>query len=204
MFVSDRHRFVWVSVAKAMTTTMRVWLPEHFDGELVGGFHNRNVPGRAATYYTWAIVRNPYSRALSAWWHTTQDPTGERKYLKGGRYPVFDEPPSFEEFVEWMIAERGKFPITTPQADWLRQVRLDQVWQMEYLLRLRASVWVLWVLLPRLAVVGLPKRVPSADWPHELASGGEYPDWREYVTGHRAELVRRWAGEDFDRYGYAT
>lgn len=81
MIVSDKHKFVYVSIPKTGTLSIRTWLRQNYDGrqivnrliqELLGrrpgvGYHSYFVPPECADYTIFTTVRNPYARCYSAY-----------------------------------------------------------------------------------------------------------------------------------------
>ena len=74
MIISDTHRYVYIGIPRTGSKSMNHWLIEHFNGRWHGGHHDYAVPEEAADYLVFAIVRNPYDRALSS--HFCQYHTG--------------------------------------------------------------------------------------------------------------------------------
>ena len=73
------------------------------------------------------------------------------------------------------------------QSEWLRPVRLDRIVKLE---TLQADLEALpfWKL-------GTPVLCINA-------SHGEYADWWTYIDDETGPLIREWAAEDFERFGY--
>jgi hypothetical protein len=74
VIVDEKQKWAHVSIPKCACTSIRVALESHFDMEPVA--HGRKWP-RVETlewlsncgpdWYTWAIIRDPYSRLISVW-----------------------------------------------------------------------------------------------------------------------------------------
>jgi hypothetical protein len=205
MVVNDTHRFVFVSTPKAGTHSMFAFLSERY-GTPRGPrpFHGRIVPPEAAGYFTFAVVRNPFSRAVSCWWHLLfrEGGIGYRSLWR----PVVGGV-GFREFMEWLVANQHNPPhyrgdvVLFPQHVWLdgvrcsgRRVEMDAVLHLERIEREFAA----------LPFADGPVRIPRRLSNNASAEISDYGDWREIMTDETADLVRTWAGEDFARYGYDT
>lgn len=160
-------------------------LPEHFGGERVPpGFHRNTVPPEYADWFTWTIVRNPYARAVSIWWSTTVNPNNKRYCYK--ELGTTD----FATFLRYLLGRPAALAgrsLDLNQSAWLRPVRLDRIVKLES--------------LPGGLEV-LPFWRSGITLPWLNASDGR-GDWRQYIDDTTGPLIREWAGDDFDRYGYS-
>lgn len=183
MMLLPDHRAVFVSVPKCATRTMyTAVLGPHYNGRRYGGHHETMVPGHARDWFAWAIVRNPYDRAVSLWWSTTQ--RGDDRY--GFRRRV-DDPDNLESFMRYIVEQRPKVASLGPnQSEHLRGVRLDRVLRLETLDE---------------GFRGLPFYRGSPD-PLPVVNDTQRGQCREYVTPAVAALVGEWALEDFAQFGY--
>lgn len=183
MVVLPDRELVYVSVPKAGTHTMFDLLVKRFGGLLMSGpFHGKVPPGEFRAFLRFSVVRNPYTRAVSAWFHLTQrEPyCGLWRQRVGGG--------DFERFTEYLAA--GEFPpvrgnvVCFSQAEWLRDAGVRVVLHLERLAEELYCVGLGGVMVPHLFV----------------AEGAYEPTW----TAAAREAVQQWAREDFERYGYPT
>lgn len=184
MIVSEKGRFVFVSMPKAGTRSMYAALSKRYGGRRLKGHHHRNdVPLKFRGWFTFSICRNPYDRAVSLWWSTCKRPGDRYGFLKasGGH--------TFEPFIRWLVDNWQKThqPMAQPQHTWLKPVRLDRVLRFE---RLPDEVQALpfWQ-----SGVALP-------WKNQTVR--DRPPASTFITPDTANLVQQWAGEDFERFGY--
>ena len=67
MIVSHSYRFVYFPPMKTATSTLWDVLRKHFNAKVFWGRHVCLLPKSYEHYFTFASVRNPYSRAISAY-----------------------------------------------------------------------------------------------------------------------------------------
>ena len=184
MVVCEPGRWLFVSVPKCGTNTLYQVLLDRFDAARVKpGFHRNQVPPAFADYYTWAVVRNPYARAVSLWWRTRHDPTARRILSEG--------PAELPAFIRWLMTgpeAAAKRSLDLSMSAWLQPVRLDRFCRLENL-SAELSGLPFWdgrsVDLPRLNV------------------GADRTGWRDYMTLDAVAAIQEWAGDDFERFGYS-
>lgn len=201
MIVCDDPRFVFVSTPKAGTHTMYAALRRLYgcarpprNGRR---YHDRDVPPRCLQHCLFTVVRNPFTRALAAWYHLVH------------RWPYRDHwrpalpSASFPDFAARLPlwADRSVWPrlrgdvVLTPQAVWLR--RFGTRIRALHLERLDAEF----------AALPFVEGRPRLGW---QSSDGEdikahpYGNPRDWLTPETWEPIRIWAAEDFNRYGYRT
>ena len=189
MIISERKNFLFVSNPKAATHTMYEYLAEHWGGvqHTYGPTKFHPVPGegRYAGHYKWTIVRNPYSRAVAAWWRAV----ATMPYCETYRPMV--KSASFPAFCKW-LAERGWVDhwssVFPPQAERMAGIAFDSVLRLE-------NLDDDFKALP--FVNGEVPPIPSLHV-------GDYGDWRDWYDpdGVAAKAVREWAAVDFHTYGY--
>lgn len=185
MLISTSHKFVYVPIVKNASTTMRRTLLPYFDvgqiqwkGEgcvkLKGWNLNAPYHGGHPDHFKFAIIRNPYSRAVSYWRH---------KLGRGLDEPTF---PKLVRTLHLMKnSETGKFHrMAKRQADWVLhdgEITVDKLYDfddMDYVLDDVGS---------RIGVT-LPK-ICERD-------SGEYR-WEDYYTEELREIVRSHFQDDF-------
>lgn len=69
MIISHTHRYVYIGIPRTGSKSMNRWLMDHFDGTWVDFHHSWRVPTEAQDYLIFTIVRNPYQKAKSGWFH---------------------------------------------------------------------------------------------------------------------------------------
>lgn len=184
MVILPEHKAVFVSTPKCATNTMyRVLTGPPFNGIRQGPhFHNRDVPTECRDWFTFSIVRDPYSRAVSIWWRTIHDTTARRIFRDSA-------PHDLAGFVRWLTArplEAKSRRLCDSQSEWLRPVRLDRTLALEGLF---------------LGLLTLPFWRAGVDVPHSNQCKGR-PDWVQYMTDDAVAAINEWANEDFYTFGY--
>lgn len=175
--------FVFVSTPKCATNSMYQLLPLVFpEGQFDGSW-----PPKKHKLFTWAIVRNPYDRAVAVWWSTTVDPT---RTLKQKYCYVALGTTDFTKFLRFMLTRPHMLQnrhLSKTQAEWLRGISLSRTVHLETLERDLAAI---------------PYWKPGIELPHLNKSVGR-KHWTEYMNQERAALVQEWAGDDFERFDYS-
>lgn len=149
----------------------RAFLPQ-FGGEMVEPFHARTAPPEHAHKFTFAIVRNPYDRMLSCWYHIRRH-SQERRFRQMG----------LMDFVRNCQA----WPGWVNQAEFLERARLDDVLRFE---TLDADIH------------RLPFVPPDARLPEQRINSEDRPPWREDASGEFIAAVNKLCAPVFERFGY--
>jgi len=168
--------FVFIHVPRTAGTTMaRKFLPQ-FGGELVGKDHERIVPGEHQRKFTFTVVRNPYDRMLSCWYHLRRN-----DQTRGIRDIGF---PGFMELVMDHWDEGGY-----SQSAFLAEARID------FLARYEAIAE---------QVLLLPFNTTGILWPSERMNSERRPRWESDIGDHPrwARIIEAHSGPDFLRFGY--
>jgi len=184
--ISHKNRFVFVSMPKAGTNTLYDILREHYEVRHVGRYHNRKIPPECRKWFTWSIVRNPFQRAISLWWRTVGAPRDQKRYFRFPSYPV-----GLVDFMYSLVAgeRRDGGHLRLNQTDRLRGLRVDRVIHLE-------TLGEEFKTLP--FYTGQPEK-----WPHLNISTG-LPDEDSILTPEALSLIKKWAGPDFNNFGYST
>ena len=69
MIISHKHKFVYVAIPRTGSKSMILWLKNRFKASAYGFHHTWKVPPRCRDYLIFTIVRNPYERSMSSWYH---------------------------------------------------------------------------------------------------------------------------------------
>jgi hypothetical protein len=228
-----RRRFIYCPIAKVACTSLKLWMlsvagdtpPRPFNEQVeVQRYSLRNLGHRAALqvlkdpdYFSFAFVRNPWSRVVSAYLNKfqsvniTSQPVLARLRRGRGRGKVQADA-TFREFIEFL--SRGnpeKFDEHwRPQHLFLKDVHLDFLGRFEHLLR--DFAWVQQRLaidtpLPHNNVTCYAERPEPSDsvaecTAAELGQRGAFPDYRRFYTPRLRDLVGRIYAEDIERFGY--
>jgi hypothetical protein len=210
MVINHQRRWIYLGPPKTGSTTLTYLLTDGddfrrsaaprdlrvFGGMKHAGQHCMDIPRECASYFTFVSIRNPYSRAVSLWWHWNC----ESRRLDRPRL-------TFDQFLVRLLDSQAD-PASNALAGgdfyhftlsrWLRWVpRLDRIIRQEQLegdlneLNLAAPI-----TLPQI------NRSPA----HRLGDGSleKRGNWRDYLTSETASHVVAWAKDDFERFGYAT
>lgn len=184
MYVSHRHRAVFVAVSKTGSRSVGRALRSRFGFRGMGRHHGIRLRflKRHSDYTVIAGIRNPYTRAVSLWddtrrriWGPPERATMHHRF-RGQPFAVFagflGTDPDVRKFY--------------PQARFLTGVRVDCFLRFEHLHEDFAA---------------LPF-VDRAELPH-LTRGRYGDDWRKHYTAEDVwEAVECWADEDFRKFGY--
>lgn len=164
--------FVFLCVPRTGSNMMaRAFLPQ-FGGKIVEPYHARIVVPEHAHKFRFAIVRNPYDRMLSCWYHirrNSQDP----RFRQMGLMDFVNECHIWSGWVN--------------QAEFLELAHLDVVLKFEQLSE----------EIHRLPFVPTSARLPS-----ERINSEERPPWLEDLTPEFIGAVNELCAPVFPRFGY--
>jgi hypothetical protein len=231
--VSSPRKFVYCPIAKVACTSLKLWMleiaqempPRPFNEQIEAQrYALRKLGLRAANrilndpeFFSFAFVRNPWSRVVSAYLNKFQsvNVTSARVIAKlrpdRKRADLTADVP-FREFIEFLA--RGnprKFDEHwRPQHLFLRDMRLDFLGRFEHLSR--DFGWV----RERLEIdTPLPHHNPTPyggqaegqDCVADLTAAklkrhGPFPDYRRFYTPRLRDLVGQIYAEDIKRFGY--
>ena len=190
MIVSFQHRFIYLAVPKTASTALYTAL-EPFGARIVPyrpaphpgyerdftGFHESAVPPELQGYFTFATVRNPFARAVSAYVYAKTYPTHR---LYGLAIAL-----TFDEFL--LVTMRKRL---ATQCEFIADTRLDAIIRCEDDIGSQLS-----------AMPFSGGQLIAVD---RLNASRYHRPWKEYYTPESVAMVREWAAEDFVRFGYAT
>lgn len=199
MSVYHKWRTVFVQITKnassAIHEALRNPSDNNHDHSLYIDILSQNDPELVESYYSFAVVRNPYDRFVSAW-----------EYLRNyeeNRWTL-----TFEETIK-TFHKRGRFFYTSEDLVWWPQARfisikkivlVDKVIKYENL----ASEW------PGV-VEDIMKRVPDGfsrpkDYLDQVdpdgVTGRNKRPWHEYYTPELKAMVYELYRRDFEMFGY--
>lgn len=196
MSVYHKWRTVFVQITKNASSAIHEALQnpsdQSHDHALYIDILSQNDPELVESYYSFAVVRNPYDRFVSAW-----------EYLKN--YEEVRWPLTFEETVR-QFHKRGRFFYTSEDRVWWPQARfiaikkillVDKVIKYENL----NAEW------PQI-VEEIVKRVPEGySRPKDLldqvnVTGREKKRWEDYYTPELRAMVYDLYRRDFEMFGY--
>ena len=210
MIISHRNNFVFVSTPKVGTHSFYDLLIGEYEGQLYDYnqrltpfdknviLHPTRIPEFARNYYKFTVVRNPYERAVSAWWDIMKPHKGDKyEKLIGGRsfqhytdavksYPTIlgrfkEQNGSNNPFVkrERLMAQ------FTSQSKWHEENEYDDILYIE-----------------NIKLDQLPFAKPEITLPKVYALSGERKPWQDYYTEKDYTNIQQAWKEDFENYGY--
>ena len=196
MIVSKKHKYVYVSVMKSGTHSMYHILqknyeglhyPRSFNASQKGPYHSNVVPNDFLEFYRFTVVRNPYSRAISAW----NVCVNVEPYAAAYSGTLTDK--SFLSFAKWLntFQEPGRAGyVVQPIHEWLQPSgKFDKILHIE-------NINEEFKDLPFYDSTDTELVVP------DLLSRTDKSDWKSHYTEEIAELIYKWAKKDFELYGY--
>jgi len=195
MIVSRGWQAIYISCPKTGTNTLYKALAE-LGWQRHGQFHERNLPGGTRDFHKIGSVRNPYSRAVSAWWSNIKRPVEQGRQMGNATWVLRSEIRSTEfiDFCRWLLNQNPRRVLQSyrpalygSQAAWYQGIPIDTWLHTETLdTDLRA----------------LPFIPAGVKLGRENATSNVYGDWHDYMTPETVELINRWAEPDFDQFGY--
>jgi hypothetical protein len=196
MIISKKHKYVYISVMKSGTHSMYHVLQKYFSGQHwprefnetgAGPYHSNVIPDEFSNFYKFTVVRNPYSRAISAWNVCVNvDP-----YMIAYSKAIKDK--SFLGFAKWLnsFTEPGRAGyVVQPMHKWLKPSgNFNKIVKLE---NINEEIKE----LPFYNSIDNDVTVP------DLLSRTDKSDWKKHYTQEIADLVYNWAKKDFELYGY--
>ena len=168
--------FVFLAVPRTASNTITTLFLPQFGGCNTGEYHACCVPHFHRHKFTFAVVRNPYDRMLSCWYHLRRNDQ------------IFNI--RSMDFPEHMQPQKDKWgPDGRSQAEILSYSRIDRVLRYENLAE---------------EVLDLPFNLDRLPWPTEVRNSEERPPWQEELQRHPdwVEIINRHSAHDFERFGY--
>ena len=152
----------------------RLWGEPH--GDLRLGAHRNVIPPECEKWFRWTCCRNPYTRAASMYWYLLKIP-GRRLHLE-----------TFEDFCECVagrVAEPRRGPLW-PMWQQANPAHFHAVVRFEHLM-------------------DDLRKLPFWNGPQNMRRlGASEPDkpLKDILTAKCVGFIRRWAGPDFEMFGY--
>lgn len=187
MIVHHRRRWVYVGIPKTASTALHGYLPK-LGGKSVGEQHTVDLPPECLGYLVFATSLNPFRRAYALWKMLGRDAA------KGAPWSETVPPGSVERFDVFVRTLLLREEVTHPVLQWtvsrwLQRVRAGSPVRVEVIPAERLDAG-----LRRLGVLPSDASVPVVN----RTQGS----WLEAYDRDLEEAVRRWAEEDFRRFGY--
>jgi len=194
MRISHEHKLIFFSTPKCGSHTGWEIMEKYFNAKRTGTIHLGVVPEKYRNYLAFTFVRNPYERAIAIWNSLLEFPktdNDERGYRR--QFMSYIGSDTFEDFCEWLASTGGvtdRARITWPQ------------WKIHALSNIKnINYFKLEELQENLKpFLYLNTGVSIGTFPHNLKR--KHPTWKEIQTPKLKQLINKWAGKDFDRYGY--
>ena len=230
--VNTGRKFIYGPIAKVACTSFKLWMldvagqtpPRPFNEQIEAqryalrklGLRVANRVLEDPDFFSFAFVRNPWSRVVSAYLNKFQsvNVTSEPVIAALRRYPAQELTAnvSFREFIEFLA--RGnprKFDEHwRPQYLFLKDMRLDFLGRFEHLSR--DFAWVQERLeietpLPHHNPTGYAAEAGHQECVADLTAAklkrlGPFPDYRRFYTPRLRDLVGQIYAEDIKRFGY--
>jgi len=181
MLILPEHRLVYLDHMKNATHTLYHVLGQC--GAINEGVHHgyRDLPRYCLDWGVIAAVRDPYTRAVSVWRHLRARGTSELRLQMPG-------PHTWERSMEWIAAfTRGRAHWFGSSEAWYRRFNVVHVLHVETLeadFRQLPFAHLHPQPLPRLHVTGPDDSGPAT------------------MSERAVAAIHRWAGADFEEYGY--
>ena len=190
MIISHTLKYVYIGIPRTGSKSMNRWLMDHFEGEWHGYHHQWQVPKEAKDYLIFTLVRNPYEREVSGWFHIPWSaPEAE---------PIPPTSMFSAGMRETIPLKDGTVKIEDHNVP---EVRMNQ---KHYVEKAGVSLVLHFEQLPACL-----KQLPFVDqddmppFPHKAERGHRPPgNFFDHFTMDDEQLVWAYSAEDFEAFGY--
>lgn len=193
MILSYEHKAVFLAVPRTASRSITAWLTERGPTKVFGPYHGRDVPSDCAHWFTFAVVRHPYTRAVSFWLHTQSSANSwvlgnndggvvDNLFTRSGGIQ------SFENFASWLAKKRPDDPLEWGnQSTFIHGIRLNRLLHFETLQKdfRKLPFTTRRTMLPKIGA--------------QLSNN----DWTQHYNERSLQAVRGWAEKDFENFGYS-
>jgi len=198
MFICPNHNIVFVAVPKTATRSIYEILKTNFNGELYDHQdHMRVIPNEFKNYFSFTVVRNPYDRICSTYWHLCKKENKRSKmYDSFGYLREFEKGGQPNTLESYLHAIQIRPSLHSPQQYlWHNRNRIDQVLRFENLQEdfntlpfIKESI-----NLPYKNVTAVIKGVENSN---------PRPSWQEMIDSATGKMINSIYKEDVERFGY--
>ncbi len=208
MLISDSLRLVFVHVPKtggdSIDKLLREQIPDH--RKQPGGRHPSlgkivEREPQLASYWSFALVRNPWARMVSWWsmidkWNRAYGPaSGKPQVAQGGMRDgnkMWRQVAEYADFTEFILRGTDEIArLRTPQGAYLRDGdrEVDHIGRTE-------------TLAADIALVQDHLGLPRLEVPHHNQSGSR-GHWRDFYTPDARDRIAQAYAPDIQRWGYS-
>ena len=131
MMVCAKQKIVFVAIPKTATRSIYRFLANEYDGKIQGD-HKTIIPSDYKDFFKFAVVREPYDRLCSAYWHSCWRPDRDR-YQFEKRMKERGLPNTFESFLEIIQDPNTRGRHATTQTSYLANNTFDMLLRFETL-----------------------------------------------------------------------
>lgn len=195
MVVSHDYKIVFIAIPKTGTRSILHYMEEYLNGHMYEN-HKTTVPREFRNYFTFCVVRNPYSRIVSHWYSGSQRGEHCKKY----RFAevLGKDSPSLDLYLDYLLnkesyEDRLRWPFEVRQVDYLHN-RIDAMLRFETIEEDFASL----PFVRQGTSLGFHNPTVST-W-----KSNPIPryHWTVYMTDSVVEKINTYFAEDFSRLGY--
>jgi len=209
MVINPYYKFVYISCPKCGTHAMYSALAKMFGCSHKPNsddWHPVEVPDFAATedWCHFTIVRNPYRRAVSMWWHLLYRAPYVKEWRKKmvfGDHIHNDFRASFSMFMEYVCRGNSRENVVLyPMWEWHERITPNEAYhhmQFIHLENISREIRTLPFVPSDLSIT-----IPVVFDCTVRAILPGYGDWRDVITDESKTMVEKWAGPDFHLFGY--
>jgi len=179
MLISHSKRFVFIEIPRTASRAMGKSLKSVAGSEQQQlPHHTMDIPKDCTDYFTFACVRNPYSREVSHYLY--------RRRKRNNNMNKFASNWSFEEYIDWSTdLKKPPHFHDYPQNTHLKGKRIDLILKFE---KLPEDFYKLPFITPNISFHRLNENPPVI--------------WQNFYSEQVAMKVYEWSKNDFSQYDY--